>query len=169
MTSESSEHVAKGEFPDQSAIQLAQLGRQPMIRLLNASLDAFEDELTERLRRSEFGDIRPGHGCVFGTIDPVKGSRLTDLAERAGMTKQTVGEMVNDLEERGYLERVPDPGDRRAKVISLTERGARAYLFGRGLIDELEREWAERYGEERIAALRDALEAVVGDRAGVPA
>jgi DNA-binding MarR family transcriptional regulator len=157
------------ESPGLTAIQLAQLDRQPMIRLLGIGVDAFRNELNERLGVSEFGDIRPGHSCVFGTIDPVNGSRLTDLAERAGMTKQTVGEMVSDLEERGYLERVPDPGDRRAKVISLTERGVRAYLYGRGLIDELEREWAERYGEERIAALRDALEAVVGDRSGVPA
>jgi DNA-binding MarR family transcriptional regulator len=152
------------ESENRTAIQLAQLGRQPMIRLLGVAFDAFANELNERLRVSEFGDIRPGHGCVFGTIDPVNGSRLTDLAERANMTKQTVGEMVSDLERRGYLERVPDPGDRRAKVISLTERGVRAYLYGRGLIDELEREWAERYGEERIGALRDALEAVVGER-----
>jgi DNA-binding MarR family transcriptional regulator len=103
---------------------------------------------------------------VFGGIDPVNGSRLTALADRAAMTKQSVGEMASDLEHRGYLERVADPSDGRAKIIRLTERGQEAYATGRKLIDELEREWAERYGEDRVAALRDALEAVTAERLG---
>ena len=61
---------------------------------------------------------------MFGNIDP-EGSRLTELAERARMTKQSVGEVATDLEQRGYVERVPDPADGRAKIIRLTERGAR--------------------------------------------
>jgi DNA-binding MarR family transcriptional regulator len=82
------------------------------------------------------------------------------------MTKQSVGEVTSDLEQRGYLERIADPNDGRAKIIRLTAHGREAYDFGRRLIDELEREWAERYGEERIAALRDALEAVAAERLG---
>jgi hypothetical protein len=53
-----------------------------------------------RVDAAGYTDLRPGHGCVFGTIDP-EGSRLTDLAERAGMTKQTVGEVTSDLENPG--------------------------------------------------------------------
>jgi len=110
------------------------------------------------------------HGCVFGNIDPESGSRLTDLAERAHMTKQSVGEVATDLEQRGYVERVPDPNDGRAKIIRLTERGHEALVTGRGLIDDIERDWADRFGEERIAALRDALEAVTAERLGaIPA
>ncbi len=82
------------------------------------------------------------------------------------MTKQSVGEVTRDLEQRGYLERVPDPGDGRAKIIRLADYGREAYGVGRELIDELEREWGERYGEERVAALREALEAVSADRLG---
>jgi DNA-binding MarR family transcriptional regulator len=82
------------------------------------------------------------------------------------MTKQSVGEVTSDLEKRGYLERIADPDDGRAKIIRLTSRGREAYTVGRRLIDDLEREWAERYGEERIAALRDALEAVTAHRLG---
>jgi len=141
----------------------------PMVRLLGVALDAFADELNRRLQGTEFDDIRPGHGCVFGTIDPERGSRLTELADRAMMTKQTVGEVVSDLEKRGYLERVADPSDGRAKIIRFTERGQDAYRIGRELIDEIERDWAERYGEERIAALRDVLESVLMERFGVPA
>jgi len=83
------------------------------------------------------------------------------------MTKQSVAEATNDLEQLGYVERVPDPDDGRVKIIRLTERGREAQAMGRRLIDDIEREWAERYGEERIAALRDALEAVSAERLGV--
>jgi DNA-binding MarR family transcriptional regulator len=78
--------------------------------------------------------------------------------------------VTSDLEQRGYLERVPDPSDGRAKIIRLTERGHEAYGIGRQLIDELEEEWAARYGAERIAGLRDALEVITAQRLGaVPA
>ena len=100
---------------------------------------------------------------MFGNIDP-EGTRLTELAERARMTKQSVGEVTSDLEQRGYVERVPDPSDGRAKIIRLTERGRAAQALGIGLIDEIEQEWAERFGAERVAALREALEAITGER-----
>jgi DNA-binding MarR family transcriptional regulator len=139
--------------------------REPLIRLLDVALDEFVAELSSKIGATEFSDIRVTHGCVFGNIDP-EGSRLTELAERAHMTKQSVGEVTSDLEKRGYLERVPDPADGRAKIIQLTERGREAQTIGRGLIDDIEREWAERYGEERVAALREALEVVTAGRFG---
>ena len=141
----------------------------PLIRLLGTAFDEFSEELAKRVEAAGYADLRASHGCVFGTIDP-DGSRLTDLAERARMTKQTVGEAATDLERRGYVERVPDPNDGRAKIIRLTARGREAHAIGRGLIDELERDWAERFGEERVAALRELLEAVYAERFGaVPA
>jgi DNA-binding MarR family transcriptional regulator len=144
--------------------------RLPMIRLLGVAFDQFSEELGVRVAAAGHGDIRPGHGCVFGGIDPDNGSRLTDLAERAMMTKQTVGEVVSDLEKLGYVERVPDPDDGRAKIIRLTLKGREAYAIGRQLIEELEREWADRFGEDRIAALREVLELVHAERFGaVPA
>jgi DNA-binding MarR family transcriptional regulator len=139
--------------------------RPPMIGLLDAAFDAFASELERRVGDTDFRDIRITHGCVFGNIEP-DGSRLTELAQRARMTKQSVGEVATELEQRGYLERVPDPSDGRAKIIRLTERGREAQALGRGIIDEIEREWAERYGAERVAALRDALEAVTAERLG---
>ena len=138
----------------------------PMIRLLGVAFDQFAEALGERMAAAGHGDIRPGHGCVFGNIDPENGSRLTELAERANMTKQSVGEVTSDLETRGYVERVSDPSDGRAKIIRLTAHGSEVYGIGRGLIDDLEREWAERYGEDRVAALRDALEAITAERLG---
>jgi DNA-binding MarR family transcriptional regulator len=136
---------------------------EPFIRLLGAAFDDFSAELSKRVAATAFADIRASHGCVFGNIDP-DGSRLTDLAERAHMTKQSVGEVTSDLEQRGYIERVPDPSDGRAKIIRLTERGREAQAIGRGLIDDIERDWGERFGAERIAALREALEAITAER-----
>jgi len=107
-----------------------------------------------------FDDIREGHGCVFGFIDVEHGSRLTDLAERSGLTKQAVGEAATELERRGYLERVPDPRDRRAKIIKLTPRGLEAAITGRRLFAKIEREWAEQLGEDLLAGLREAAERI---------
>src|SRR6266700_5494044 len=69
-----------------------------------------------------FDDLRPAHTAVFQHIE-AGGSRLTDLAERAQITKQSMGYLIDHLEERGYLERRPDPTDRRAALVCLTERG----------------------------------------------
>ena len=140
-----------------------------MIRLLSVAFDDFCTLLERRLADTPYNDIRISHGCVFGNIDP-DGTRLTDLDERARMTKQSVGEVTSDLEQRGYVERVPDPSDGRAKIIRLTERGRAAQSLGIGLIDEIEQEWAERFGADRVAVLREALEAITaGEFSVVPA
>jgi len=136
-----------------------------MIGLLSTAMDEFSEELYERVQAAGLEDIRPGHGCVFSNVQP-EGSRLTELAERACMTKQTVGEVASDLEGLGYVERVPDPADGRAKIIRLTQRGREAQLIGRDLVDGLERDWGERYGEENVAALRQALEVITAERFG---
>jgi DNA-binding MarR family transcriptional regulator len=143
--------------------EISQLPRPPLIQLFDVALDAFTTELYERVEECGFGDIRPGHGCVFSNIDP-DGSRLTEIAERARMTKQSVGEVASDLERRGYVERVPDPIDGRAKIIRLTERGREAQAVGRRLLAGLESDWSERFGEERVAALREALEVIATDQ-----
>jgi DNA-binding MarR family transcriptional regulator len=145
------------------ASDLHQTSHDPLIRLLSLALDDFTAELSKRVATTVYADIRMSHGCVFGNIDP-DGSRLTDLADRAHMTKQSVGEVTSDLEQRGYVERAPDPSDGRAKIIRLTERGRDAQAIARGLIDDVERDYAERFGTERIAALRDALEAITAER-----
>ncbi len=117
-------------------------------------------EMFARMADAGFEDVREGHGCVFGFVDLENGSRLTDLAERARLTKQAVGEAVAELEQLGYIERVPDPEDGRAKIIRLTERGQDAARMGRRLFAEIEAEWAERFGEERIADLRACAEEI---------
>jgi DNA-binding MarR family transcriptional regulator len=131
----------------------------PLPPLLENAREAGFEELHSRLAERGFSDIRHAHGCVFRWVEP-DGTRLTELAELAGHSKQAVGEFVCDLEARGYVERVPDPLDGRAKIIRLTDRGIEAKATALEIFAEMESEWAERIGSERVEALRDALEAL---------
>jgi DNA-binding MarR family transcriptional regulator len=137
----------------------------PLPPLLAMVKDLAIEELHRRLAEEGFDRIRPGHGCVFRFVAS-EGSHLTELAERSGFTKQAVGEVASDLERLGYVERMPDPGDRRAKIIRLTERGAQAQAAALRIFSDIERRWGERYGEERVALLRETVEAILaGERA----
>jgi DNA-binding MarR family transcriptional regulator len=141
--------------------------RIPLPPLLENAREAGFEELHRRLAERGFSDIRHAHGCVFRWVEP-QGTRLTELADLAGHSKQAVGEFVCDLEARGYVERVPDPADGRAKIIRLTERGSEAKSTALEIFAEIESEWAERIGPERVEALRDALEVLYELERSVP-
>jgi DNA-binding MarR family transcriptional regulator len=138
--------------------------RIPLTGLLDVALEAMLAEFRVELEGSEFSDIRPTHGCVFRFVKG-DGMRLTDLAELASITKQSAGEIVDDLASRGYVERIPDPADRRAKLIRLTARGGEAQRHGFGLFAKVEERWIERYGRDQIVALRETLEAIAAAEA----
>jgi len=129
---------------------------RPLPALLTGVKLAAIDKLRGRIADLGHPDIREGHGCVFGFIDLDSGSRLTDLAASAGLTKQAVGEAVTELERLGYVTRVPDPQDGRAKIIKLTDRGLDAVIKARRIFAEIEREWAEQIGPELMASFREA-------------
>jgi DNA-binding MarR family transcriptional regulator len=133
--------------------------RLPIPALLLTAKNAAIEELHRGLAEHGHEAVREGHGCVFGFIDPA-GSRLTYLAETSGLTKQAVGEAVDDLQELGYVERVPDPTDGRAKIVRLTAKGAEARATGRSILAEVERRWAAEIGEERVAQMRETLEEI---------
>jgi DNA-binding MarR family transcriptional regulator len=93
---------------------------------------------------------------VFARIGP-DGTRLTELAEAAQVTKQTAGFLVDQLQAEGYVERVPDPSDARARLVRIAPRGREAVARAREMEQVVEREWEQHLGPERMAALRDAL------------
>ena len=115
------------------------------------------DELQQRITAAGYGDVRAAHDCVFRYLDP-QGTRLRELATRSQMTPQSVGEHVDELELLGYVERVPDPSDRRAKLIRPTERGLAFMAAGLDALAEIEREWSSAIGTETLVQLRDALD-----------
>ena len=133
-----------------------------LLSLLDAATESVLAEFRRELEGAGYADIRPTHGCVFRFVRD-DGMRLTELAQLAGMTKQSVGELVDDLVDLGYVERIPDPQDRRAKLICLTDRGIEAQRVGFGLLAEIEDRWAERFGAPRVKQLRKLLEEAVGE------
>lgn len=110
-------------------------------------------ELAER----GYADVRIAHGAVFRHIAP-EGSRITELAERAQLTKQSMGALVDYLRERGYVELHPDPADGRAKLVCLTERGRMLQLTALEISSQVERDLTHSLGEEKLAQLRLLLE-----------
>jgi DNA-binding MarR family transcriptional regulator len=126
-------------------------------RLLLRAQRAFDAELNARLRERGYADVRPAHSAVFAHID-LGGTRSSELAQRAGMTKQSMGELVVDLEEKGYVERLDDPVDRRARLVRLTSKGQRHVRDAVAIIGEIEESYARRLGTKRLRTLREVLE-----------
>jgi DNA-binding MarR family transcriptional regulator len=127
-----------------------------LIALLSQVRDAVAAELYSGLAERGFAELRPAHGCVFGNIDE-PGARLTELADRSGLTKQSVGEAVADLEQLGFVERVPDPEDGRAKIIRLTSHGADALAAAEEIFSGIEARFAAEVGRERFDDFRETL------------
>lgn len=101
-------------------------------------------------------DLRPTHNAVLRFLD-VEGTRASTLAQRAGLTRQALTQIVDDLEGLGYVTRRSDREDRRAKLVVYTERGRAAFAASRQIIEGLERDYAARVGEEDYEALRRSL------------
>ena len=133
--------------------------RIPLPALMELAVDAMWADFRVSLLEAGITDIRPTHGCVFRFLHG-DGMRLTELASLAGLTKQSVGEIVDDLTALGYIERYPDPTDKRAKLLRLTAKGKAAQATGFGLFSKLEAEWADTFGSDDIALLRALLERV---------
>jgi len=128
--------------------------------LLRGPSQAIVAQLDRGLRTAGYSDLRPAHFVVFQHIQPT-GSRLTDLADRAQITKQSMGYLVDYLEEHGYVERAPDPEDGRARVIRLTARGWDLDRAARTIMACIEAEWKNRLGGDRFEQLRQTLKELV--------
>jgi DNA-binding MarR family transcriptional regulator len=104
---------------------------------------------------------RPAHSAVMAHIDIDGGTRLSTIAARANITPQAVGELVDDLERLGYVVRRPDPDDRRAKRIVLTDRGRESVSAALGTIATLEAELEDLLGPHKVAELHDSLSRIL--------
>lgn len=134
----------------------------PLIRLLSIAAQQLEEAVLRRQHAGGFTDIRPAHGAVFAHVPP-EGIRLTDLAKRAGMSKQAMSELVLDMEALGYLERTPDPDDGRSRLIGFTKRGWAAIDNALDAFDDMEAELGARIGVTRVAELRRTLERMLAN------
>ena len=131
--------------------------------LASRLLFSLQDELFERLAEAGYGDLHPRHSAVLAYLDE-DGVRATELARLSGRHKQKVGRMVDELEELGYVERRPDPADRRAKLIFPTEHGLEQVRLGDQIVADIEARHASEVGARTYAQFRDVLRGVVARR-----
>ena len=108
------------------------------------------------MERQGYADLRHAHGIVLENIGR-QGTRQSEMAERALVTKQAIAQVVSYLAERGYVERTNHPTDGRAALVTLTPTGREMIRVARQVMAQLETEWAECVGIDRLESLRDAL------------
>ncbi len=116
-------------------------------------LFAVQRELFGTLAARGFGDLNPRHGAVLAYLDPA-GVRATELSRLSGQHKQIVGTLVDELEALGYVERRPDPSDRRAKLIRPTARGLDQMRTADAIMADMQRRHAQRLGAEDYARFK---------------
>ncbi|MGH2949046.1 MAG: MarR family winged helix-turn-helix transcriptional regulator [Solirubrobacteraceae bacterium] len=119
-----------------------------------------QDELYARLEEAGHGDLTRLHGAVIAHLDE-EGTRATELARRSGRHKQVIGRIVDELEALGYVERCPEKGDRRAKLVVPTERGREVKRLSDEIISDIERRQAAALGKPAYDDFSQKLRAVV--------
>jgi DNA-binding MarR family transcriptional regulator len=128
--------------------------------LLNLAFGAFKHELHAELARVGFDDVGTSFGYVFRLLAH-KPTNLRDVAEALRITAPGALKIVNDMVDKGYVERQDHPGDARQKLLTLTPRARRAMVAAHEFHEEFERSLAARVGPRQASAARAALEAIV--------
>jgi DNA-binding MarR family transcriptional regulator len=142
--------------------------QQPFGRLLIRAHRAFLNGTTTKLEALGYTGLGGTPGVLIAQLDP-DGTRLTVIAERLGITKQSASQIVTDLETRGYVQRLADPTDRRASLVRFTERGWQFCQDANRVRLELEAEYETTLGTDAMQTLRGLLEELLeetGGRAG---
>ena len=141
--------------PDEPVIE-----RLPLLAIVQRAARVLAADMIEQAHERGHTQIRPAHDAVFATL-PEEGARISDMAARAGITKQSMGEAVRDMVGLGLLEMTDDPKDRRAKLVTYTDAGLAVALDGRRYMYALEQRWIEELGEQEYETARTALERIV--------
>ena len=130
---------------------------RPLIGLLLRLLyQHYAQEIDAALTDAGFGDVRPAHSNVFPFVPP-EGISVSELAALARVRKQTMAQAVEELEQLGYVQRRPNPRDRRSRLVFLTERGASVKPVTHATAARVEENWARLTSPEELEALRGSL------------
>ena len=124
--------------------------------LLRLVYQHYSQEIEAALREAGFDDVRPAAGNVFPFVPP-EGITVSELADLARVRKQTMAQAVDQLERSGYVERRPNPRDRRSRLVFLTDRGASVTPVTHAAAARVEERWAKLTSPEQLEELRTSL------------
>lgn len=136
--------------------ELVRPGFEPFIALAEKAARQLRADMVENAHRAGFVDVSAAHNAVFATL-PSEGARAADMAVRAGITRQSMGEVVRDMVRLGVLEMVPDPTDRRAKIVRYTDAGIVVAQAGMDRIVAVEELLTAEFGADDLATTRRVL------------
>lgn len=140
--------------------QVEALRQQHIGRLFLRAHRAFSDRAYEKLHALGHDGLGISHTNLLANLD-MQGNQIKVLADRAGVTKQAMGHLVDDLEARGYVQREPDPADGRGTLVKFTVRGWQFLQDAYHVKQEIEAEYTEILGEARMKLLRETLETLL--------
>ncbi len=139
----------------------------PTQTLLFLAYSRSSRDLEEAIHSGGHPSLQPKHGAVFAQLTEA-GTRSTTLARGAGVTKASMGQLIDELESRGYVERRADPSDRRAKLVVPTAKALDVLRILREFNQRWERRQRRRLGREAYDSLRSSLETLAADKSGTP-
>lgn len=136
--------------------RFARPGFEPFIALVDKCARVLRTDMLRNAHTRGFSEIAGAHDAVFATLPP-EGARAADMAARSGITRQSMGEVVRDMVRLGILEMVPDPSDRRAKIVQYTDYGRKVAQAGFDHIVEVEGLLRDEFGADDLATTRRVL------------
>lgn len=131
--------------------------------LLLGGFHTMVDEVTAELARRGHDGVRPVHEFALRAVD-AGADTASELGRRLSVTKQAAAQTIAVLEQFGYVDREPDPGDARRKRVRVTARGRELMTVGESLFDDVRNRWAARIGAEQLETLETHLAALTGHR-----
>jgi DNA-binding MarR family transcriptional regulator len=135
--------------------------------LLRTVWQLHRDQMYERLVTAGYPDVTRSQFALL-RFPGVDGMRPGEAAELAGLSKQTVNDLLSELERNGYLERRPHPADGRGRIVRLTQRGRRLQHTTHQISRQLEADWASHIGQDRFASLKKTLEDMIASSSQGP-
>jgi DNA-binding MarR family transcriptional regulator len=127
-----------------------------LIALVDRAHRALQSDMIREAHRQGHPEVKYAHNAVFSTLNE-PGARATDMAARAGITRQSMGEILREMVSLGILEMLPDPDDRRAKLVTYTKPGLEQARSGFQHIIDLETRFADEFGDEEYEIVRSVL------------
>lgn len=143
--------------------ELLAMRQQNIGRMLQHAARMYSDVAIEQVNQYGHKDLSLFHTALISNLD-VEGTRIVTLAERADMTKQAMGQLVKDLEERGYIYREPDPNDKRASLIKFTDLGLQFLSDAFEIKKDIEKQFINILGEDGLQTLYSLLSQLLASK-----